>query len=468
MARTSVRIVNIEAVSDRDAVLACLDDIDTLLDKLATLSIDALNPAEMLTVLARRELQARRQPSIDHRLLNRLVSDGAPLELGATSMHKVLSHRLKISARDAHRRLDEAADLGPRRTLTGQPLEPKLPTVAAAQARGEIGAEHIAIIRSFFNDLPAGVDLGTTIDAERHLAALATEHTPEYFNKAAKRLLATIDQDGTFNDKDYRRRRGITIGKQGNDGLSPIAGNLDPETRAVFDAILAKLAAPGRCNSDDDTPCVSGTPSDEQIRTDTRTAAQRNHDALLAAGRIVLSTKKLGNLNGLPVTVIVSTTLAQLETAAGVAVTAAGTLIPIPDLIRMAAHAHHYLAIFNGKSEALHLGRARRIATPAQRIVLYSLDRGCTAPGCTAPAWRCQVHHANSDWIDGGQTNIDDLTLACGPDNRKVTKNGWKTQRRNGRTEWTPPPHLDTGQPRINNYHHPEKMLLDPPQPDSG
>jgi hypothetical protein len=34
------------------------------------------------------------------------------------------------------------------------------------------------------------------------------------------------------------------------------------------------------------------------------------------------------------------------------------------------------------------------------------------------------VHHAEKDWADGGQTNIDELTLACGPDNRKVTKDG--------------------------------------------
>ncbi|MFN8200894.1 MAG: hypothetical protein U0R72_21590, partial [Nakamurella multipartita] len=65
----------------------------------------------------------------------------------------------------------------------------------------------------------------------------------------------------------------------------------------------------------------------------------------------------------------------------------------------------------------------------------------------------------------GGKTNIDDLALACGPDNRKVKPGGWTTRRRNGRTEWLPPPHLDTGQPRINNYHHPENLLL-PPEPD--
>ena len=40
-------------------------------------------------------------------------------------------------------------------------------------------------------------------------------------------------------------------------------------------------------------------------------------------------------------------------------------------------------------------------------------------------------------------------------------------KRKDGRTEWIPPPHLDTGQARINNYHHPERYLLpkedDPP-----
>jgi Domain of unknown function (DUF222) len=236
----------------------------------------------------------------------------------------------------------------------------------------------------------------------------------------------------------------------------------------VFDAILAKLAAPGMCNSDDETPCVSGSPTEDQIRNDTRTTAQRNHDALVAAGRIVLATNKLGSLNGLPVTVIVSTTLAELESAAGQAVTGAGTLLPIPDLIRMAPHAHHYLSIFDGNGEPLYLGRSRRTASPAQRIVLYARDRGCTAPGCTASAYLCQVHHANGDWIEGGETNINDLTLACGPDNRKVNRDGWTTRRRNGRTEWIPPPRLDRGQPRVNNYHHPERMLLLDPDPDDG
>ena len=44
----------------------------------------------------------------------------------------------------------------------------------------------------------------------------------------------------------------------------------------------------------------------------------------------------------------------------------------------------------------------------------HSKDRGCTSPGGTAPAYHSQVHHATADWIDGGQTNITDESLACG------------------------------------------------------
>ncbi|MGV0908041.1 DUF222 domain-containing protein, partial [Mycobacterium novum] len=67
------------------------------------------------------------------------------------------------------RRIDEAADLGPRRTLTGQPLAPVLPAVATAQRKGRLGAEHIAVIRALFDYLPDSIDAGTLAQAEQHL-----------------------------------------------------------------------------------------------------------------------------------------------------------------------------------------------------------------------------------------------------------------------------------------------------------
>jgi len=49
-------------------------------------------------------------------------------------------------------------------------------------------------------------------------------------------------------------------------------------------------------------------------------------------------------------------------------------------------------------------------------------------PGPAAGA-NCQAQHAVNDWADDGQTNIDDLTLACPKDNRNVKPGGWTTRK---------------------------------------
>ena len=150
----------------------------------------------------------------------------------------------------------------------------------------------------------------------------------------------------------------------------------------------------------------------------------------------------------------------------GIGVTGGGTRIPIAEVIRLAAHAHHSLAVFDkATGSALDLFRARRVASPAQRIMLIARDGGCTKPGCTVGAYGSQAHHVVADWNDGGNTNVDELGLACGPDNRAVSPDGWTTRmNERGEVEWIPPPPLDTGQTRINTYHRPERLLRPPDQ----
>jgi Domain of unknown function (DUF222) len=83
-----------------------------------------------------------------------------------------------------------------------------------------------------------------------------------------------------------------------------------------------------------------------------------------ALGRGVLASGQLGQHNGLPYTIIVYTTLQELESGCGQAVTATGSLLPMPTVIRMASNAYHYLTIFDKDTgRALHLGRTRRIAS---------------------------------------------------------------------------------------------------------
>ncbi|MEH3140882.1 MAG: HNH endonuclease signature motif containing protein [Mycobacterium kyogaense] len=446
------------------------DAVEVMRGQLAILrdASDSLSHRELVALMAEVTAFVRSVPALEHQILNRLTTETEPRRLGEASWKKVLTTTLRVSDKEAKRRLADAAALGPRQALTGEPLAPVWEATAAAQASGALDADHVAVIAKFHDGLPVWVDVDTRAAADRQLASLGAGLTPEDLKKAADRLAAMIDQDGPEpTDADHARRRGIQLGEQQADGMSRLTGWLTPEARASYEAIQAKLAAPGMCNPDDEKPCVEGEPAPEQARSDSRSVAQRNHDAWLAVGRMALSSGELGSHNGLPVTVIVSTTLQELETGAGVAVTGGGSLLPMADLIRMAAHAHHYLAVFDRHTnEPLYLGRSKRLASPAQRIMLHSVARGCTGPGCTVPGYWTQVHHIDA-WKTGGATDITNLTLACGPDNRMVEQTGWTTRiNSKGQVEWLPPPDLDTGLRRTNGYHHPERHLL--PEDDHG
>jgi len=439
-------------------------------ESLAGCDLDMLTHRELLDVLDELETLSCQLPAQWHRALARLQTETTPKELGAKNWKDVLRIRWRISATEANRRLAEAEVLGPRRALTGQPLAPVLAATAAAQAAGRITGEHVEKIRDAMGRIPGWVDAATREQIEQDLVRIAVGVGPYELGRAATTMLFLLDQDGPApEDTERQRKRGLICGPQGRDGMVSIKGDLTPEAWAVLEPIFAKWGAPGMCNPDDDTPCISGTPSQEQIDTDHRTLAQRQHDALLALGRNALESGELGQHNGLPTSIIIRTTLQDLESRAGVGTTGGGSLIPITDVIRLAAHAHHWLAVFDKSTgQALDLFRAKRTASPAQRIMLIARDGGCTKPCCAVPAYGAQVHHALQDWADGGHTNINEMTLACGPDNRLVDKeNGWTTTiNDHGDAEWHPPPGLDTGQTRINYYHRPELLLRPPDQED--
>ncbi|BBY27386.1 hypothetical protein MSEDJ_14820 [Mycolicibacterium sediminis] len=436
----------------------------------AALPIDLLTRSQVLAVWDEFEAMACQMPTQRHRLLARLQAETTPQGMGAKSWNEVLRLRWRVSAAEASRRLAEAADLAPRTGLTGEPLAPLLPAVAAAQAVGAITAEHVKILRDAMSRMPAWVDTPTRDQIEVDLVRIAVTVGPKDLKDAAEMRLFLLDQDGPEpDDTEPQQSRGVEIGPQGPDGTRTMSGQLSPEAAAVLEPLMAKYAAPGMCNPADPDPCTSGTPSQAQIDGDHRTRAQRQHDALIVIGRIALMSGDLGRLNGLPVSVIIRTTLQDLESSAGVGVTGGGTTVPIKDVVRMGAHAHHYLAVFDKASgSALELFRARRVASPAQRIMLIARDGGCTKPGCPVGAYGCQVHHAVTDWAQGGNTNVDEMALACGADNRLVGEGGWTTTITDrGDVEWQPPPDLDNGHTPIN-YHHRPELLLRPPHDDTG
>ncbi|MES3649891.1 DUF222 domain-containing protein, partial [Mycobacterium intracellulare] len=270
---------------DVDAVF---DALDAEVDRACALVLDALTVQQQLAVLERCERLRRRIPVIEHPLLNSLARRAPLQELGGGLAH-ALTERTLISRHEASRRIKEARDLGPRHGLTGEPLPPVLAATAAAQRAGDLGAGQVAVIRKFYYQLPGWVSAAAREFAEAQLAGFGTQFGPEHLKELARGLTDALNPDGTFTDEDRARSRGVTLGNQQADGMSELRGLITPELRATLEAVEAKLGAPGMCNPLDDIPCVEGTPSQAAIDRDTRSAAQRGHDALLAGLRGLLA-----------------------------------------------------------------------------------------------------------------------------------------------------------------------------------
>jgi hypothetical protein len=192
---------------------------------------------------------------------------------------------------------------------------------------------------------------------------------------------------------------------------------------------------------------------------DERSAAQRCHDGIKLGLKAGIASGGLGSHRGHPVTVIVRTTLAELNQAAHAvtnpdipmpapARTGGDTALPMRDVIRMGADGIHYLAVFDDHSERpLYLGRQNRIATADQRIICYARDGGCTRPNCLAQGYHCEVHHS-PDWATGGATDADTLFFACAPDHGLATNGHYQTTVTDtGRLAWTD----GTRPPEINH-----------------
>ena len=206
-----------------------------------------------------------------------------------------------------------------------------------------------------------------------------------------------------------------------------------------------------------------------EVQPDPRSAPQRLHDAVKMGLRAAISAGAYGQHRGIPVTVIATTTLGELNQAAHAvtdpaiampppARTGGGSALPMRDLIRMAAKAIHYLAVFDEHTNRpLYLGRSRRVASADQRIICYARDRGCTRPGCTEPGYHCETHH-DPPWARGGRTDADCLFFGCGPDHTLLSKNIFQTKITDtGRLAWTD----GTGPPETNLAHHPDELLAE-------
>ena len=452
----------ISAVEARERIGAALDAIDAAHDVLRATPSDLVGNSFRVDVAERLETQDRVNRGLMYRFFAEIADP--PDEAGSVAMMRsALWKRLRLTPKEITRRFRLAARIRPRRSLTGPPVPPELPALAAAVEAGVVGEDHIRAVCRSVDVLPGCVAPAEVATVERTLVRQARSVDAGIVVKLGQRIADYLNPDGLFSDEDRARRRGFRLGDPGVDGMSRLSGFLDPEARAYVEAIEAAVR-PGRHQPD--------TGADPEARDD-RSPAQRCHDALKLALKTAIASGNLGVHRGHPVTVVVTTTLAELNQAAHAAVdpsipmpapalTGGGSRLPMRDLIRMAADAIHYLAVFDNHTERpLYLGRQKRIATADQRLICYARDRGCTRPNCLVPGYHCEVHHADP-WGRGGRTDADKLYFGCGGDHGMATDGELHTAvTPSGRLGWTD----GTGPPEINHAHHPDELLRGDPDP---
>ncbi len=453
------------AAAVRARVRAELAVIDAAQDRLRSTCTDLVGNAFRIEVAERLEKQQRTGRGFSYRLFGEIAApvDGAddPRLPAGVKVRDVLCARLHLTRGEITRRFRIAARIRPRRSLTGPSLQPELPELAAAVQAGDVGEDHIAAVCRALDVLPAAVSRTDRDAAERTLVGHARKQDAKFVDAIGATIADCLNPDGNFTDEDRAKRRGLVLGRQGPDGMSRLCGWLDPEARAYVEAVTAAIR-PGR-------HLPAGDPRSGPAERDTRSPEQRCHDGVKLGLAAAMASGALGTHRGLPVTVIVTTTVAELDQAVRAAAdpgvpmpaparTGGTGRLPMRDLIRMAAGSIHYLAVFEDHSDRpLYLGRSRRLATANHRIICHARDRGCTKPNCFEPGYHCEVHHARG-WNAGGATDADNLYFGCPPDHAAVTDGFYTTSvTDNGRIAWDD----GTGPPQINRVHHPKELLDD-------
>ena len=101
-----------------------------------------------------------------------------------------------------------------------------------------------------------------------------------------------------------------------------------------------------------------------------------------------------------------------------------GVEVPVEVARRMACNADIIPVVLNGEGVVLDEGRAKRLATPEQRLAIEAMQATCSHPDCTVTVDDCRIHHLDP-WQRGGVTDLDDLAPLCEPHHHLVHEGGW-------------------------------------------
>ncbi|WP_375430713.1 DUF222 domain-containing protein [uncultured Friedmanniella sp.] len=431
-----------------DELIAAVDDGE----------LGSFDDQELIGFLQRLEKHRNQMPVVDHAMLAEAESRRLADRLTQPNLVRVLVGALRLSSREAQSRVKAAEAVGPRTTMAGERLEPIRPVLAAAQRNGQVTPEQVQLIVRALSQVdrpgfdPAQVDAGETL-----LTGFAETFEPRELSRLADHVVERIDPDGTRPDDELVAERRHLSMRQVRNGSWIGEFRLTGVAGAKLAAVLRPLAKPRT----EPVPCADGANRTAALlaASDGRTYGQRMHDALEDVCDRMLRSDTLPDVGGVPATVIVTISEEDLRERVGVGHTSDGARLSVAQVLDLAGQADVIPTVLSRAGAVKAQGRNRRIATAALTWALIARDGGCSFPACDRSPELCERHHI-VPWIDGGLTDLDNLTLLCRYHHHQFEQRGWTAAiNADGLPEWTPPKWMDPQRRPLLNARIRQRLL---------
>ncbi|GAA5202967.1 HNH endonuclease signature motif containing protein [Microbacterium jejuense] len=356
---------------------------------------------------------------------------------GCRTLAELVQRATRVSSRTAAEAV--AAGKAVRRSVapsTGELLPAQFPAMRAALTSGHAGLDGVAAVLGVFRGTLAGRD--GLLAADEELAAAASgcgadgalPASADDLRAMAQVWAAYLDPDGSERAESRAlRKRGVTIGRPGTDGLVPVRGGLLPEVAALLQVGFDSVLNPRVAGADLPGPRFVGADQDDPIglfeeQADQRTAAQKRHDALATLLTAAIEADTVPTLGGTAATLVVQVREEDLATGRGYA-HVDGEPVPIASARHIACSGAVQRVLTGENGRILSLTTLDRVFTHHQRKAIGLRDGGCVIPGCHVTARWCEIHHVQ-EHARGGPTHVDNGVLLCFFHHRTIDTSGWR------------------------------------------
>ncbi|MCP2635666.1 HNH endonuclease [Microbacterium sp. HD4P20] len=366
---------------------------------------------------------------------------------GCRNTSELIQRATRVSGRTASEMVGVAKAVQQQVALsTGEVLPAEFPGMRQALASGHVGVDGMIAVTGAFRGCQTG--RAGILAADTELAAAARGDGADAAPPASADELrayalvwaAYLDQDGAEpDDTTALRKRGITVGRRGDDGLVPLRGRLLPEVAAQlqlgFDSVLNPR---GDGAPTPDGPCFvetddHGDPSTPLAATaDPRSHSQKLHDAFAVLLTAAAASGELPTLGGAAPTLVVSVRQEDLAAGRGKA-HLPGDDQPLPFAVaRHTACTGAIQRVLTGEGgRIVSITTLDRVFNHHQRRAITLRDGGCIIPGCTVPPQWCEIHHVQ-EHSRGGPTHTDNGVLLCWFHHRTIDTGGWHIRMQHG------------------------------------